>query len=136
MRLDRLVAVLLLATVACDRGKEYGSGHYAREVAEAIPRIEQATGLKFKSPPRLEIRTRSADASKRFQLFTYRVFARYGRAWRPSMWRLRPGLLHEQARGRGHGDPARNNCDARRTAANASPTGRSRGRPTPATCWR
>ena len=58
MRLDRLAVVLLLAAVACEREKEYGSGPYAREVAEAIPRIEQATGLKFKSPPKLEVRTR------------------------------------------------------------------------------
>ena len=57
MRPDRLVAVLLLAA-ACGREKNYGSGPYAREVAEAIPRIEQATGLKFKSPPKLEVRTR------------------------------------------------------------------------------
>ena len=58
VRLDRLAAALLLAAVACDRGKDYGTGPYAREVAEAIPRIEQATGLKFKAAPRLEVRTR------------------------------------------------------------------------------
>jgi len=54
-----LVAMAIaLATVACDRGGESGSGPYAREVAEAIPRIEQATGLKFKSPPKVEARTK------------------------------------------------------------------------------
>jgi len=47
---------MLLA--ACARGKDAGSGPYAREVAEAIPRIEQATGLKFKTPPKVEVRTR------------------------------------------------------------------------------
>ena len=49
---------LVLIAVACQRGGDAGSGPYAREVAEAIPRIEQATGLKFKTPPRLEVRTR------------------------------------------------------------------------------
>jgi hypothetical protein len=51
-----IVAALVLA--ACTRGKDAGSGPYAREVAEAIPRIEQATGLKFKTPPKVEERTR------------------------------------------------------------------------------
>ena len=51
-----VAAALLLA--ACARGKDAGSGPYAREVAEAIPRIEQATGLKFKTPPKVEVRTR------------------------------------------------------------------------------
>lgn len=51
-------ALLLLAATGCAREKNVGSGPYAREVAEAIPRIEQATGLKFKTPPRLEVRTR------------------------------------------------------------------------------
>lgn len=53
----RLAAAALLAAAACSRGKDVGSGPYAREVADAIPRIEQATGLKFKTPPRLEVRT-------------------------------------------------------------------------------
>jgi hypothetical protein len=53
-----LVAAALLATAACANGKDAGSGPYAREVAEAIPRIEQATGLKFKTPPKVEVRTR------------------------------------------------------------------------------
>jgi len=58
VRLVRLAAAALLAASACSRGKDVGSGPYAREVADAIPRIEQATGLKFKTPPRLEVRTR------------------------------------------------------------------------------
>jgi len=53
-----VVMAIALAVVACDRGGESGSGPYAREVAEAIPRIEQATGLKFKSPPKVEARTK------------------------------------------------------------------------------
>jgi hypothetical protein len=54
----RLAAAALLVAAACSRGKDAGSGPYAREVAEAIPRIEQATGLKFKTPPKVEVRTR------------------------------------------------------------------------------
>jgi len=51
-------AAIVLAAVACNRGGDSGSGPYAREVAEAIPRIEQSTGLKFKSPPKVEARTK------------------------------------------------------------------------------
>jgi len=48
-----------LLFTACDRGgNAAGNGPYAREVAESIPRIEKATGLKFKSPPKVEARTR------------------------------------------------------------------------------
>ena len=53
----RYSAVALLV-VACARGTDAGTGPYAREVAEAIPRIEQSTGLKFKTPPKLEVRTK------------------------------------------------------------------------------
>jgi hypothetical protein len=52
------MSAILLAAVACKRGGDAGSGPYAREVAESIPRIEQATGLKFKTPPKVEARTR------------------------------------------------------------------------------
>ena len=58
VRVARLAAAALVASVACSRGKDAGSGPYAREVADAIPRIEQATGLKFRTPPRVEVRTR------------------------------------------------------------------------------
>jgi hypothetical protein len=56
-----LCVVLGAATVlaGCNRGRDADAkGPYAREVAEAIPRIEQATGLKFKSPPKIEVRTK------------------------------------------------------------------------------
>ena len=58
VRSVRVAAVLLVAAAGCASEKSVGSGPYAREVAEAIPRIEQATGLKFKTPPKLEVRTR------------------------------------------------------------------------------
>ena len=54
----RWCALAALALAACSRGGDVGKGPYAREVAEAIPRIEAATGLKFKTPPRVEARTR------------------------------------------------------------------------------
>lgn len=34
-------------------------GPYGREVEEAIPRIEESIGLKFKTPPKLEVRSKS-----------------------------------------------------------------------------
>jgi hypothetical protein len=43
--------------IAC-RGRAEGEGPFAREVAEAVPRIEAATGLTFKRPPRVEARSR------------------------------------------------------------------------------
>lgn len=57
VRLARFAAATLLVA-ACTRGKDAGSGPYSREVADAIPRIEQSTGLKFKTPPKLEVRTK------------------------------------------------------------------------------
>jgi hypothetical protein len=57
VRLARFAAATVLVA-ACSRGQDAGSGPYAREVAEAIPRIEQSTGLKFKTPPKLEVRTK------------------------------------------------------------------------------
>jgi hypothetical protein len=52
------VAALAIVCVGCKREPAVGDGPYAREVAEAIPRIEQATGLKFKTPPKVEVRTK------------------------------------------------------------------------------
>jgi hypothetical protein len=53
-----LLGAALLGTASACRRNPYGDGPYAREVAEAIPRIEAATGMKFKTPPRVEVRTR------------------------------------------------------------------------------
>src|SRR5687767_563867 len=60
----------LQGVVACDRGAtgdgEAGgasmavnAGPYADKVRETIPQIERATGLKFKTPPKLEVRTKA-----------------------------------------------------------------------------
>jgi hypothetical protein len=56
----RYIATALTAVVlgGCKHTPDAGEGPYAREVAEAIPRIELATGLKFKTPPRVEVRTK------------------------------------------------------------------------------
>ncbi len=48
----------LLVSVGACRKNPAGDGPYASEVADAVPRIEQATGLKFKTPPRIELRTK------------------------------------------------------------------------------
>ena len=57
---DARRAVLLLSAclVAACRGGADGGGPYAREVAEAIPRIESSTGLMFTRPPTLQVRSR------------------------------------------------------------------------------
>ncbi|HEV7704907.1 MAG TPA: hypothetical protein VGO46_11480, partial [Gemmatimonadaceae bacterium] len=54
-----LLATMAMLTVGCpSRDKVTAQGPYAREVQEAIPKIETATGLKFKTPPVLERRTK------------------------------------------------------------------------------
>jgi len=54
-----VAALLLLAVVGCDRRRNVGEGAYADKVAEAVPQIEKATGLKFKAQPKLEMRSRT-----------------------------------------------------------------------------
>jgi hypothetical protein len=50
---------LLVLAAACDRRRNVGEGAYADKVAEAIPQIENATGLKFRTQPKLETRSRA-----------------------------------------------------------------------------
>jgi hypothetical protein len=52
-----LMVLGLVAVSGCDRRRN-PDDPYGREVADAIPEIEKATGLKFKTPPRLEMRSR------------------------------------------------------------------------------
>jgi hypothetical protein len=53
------IAVLLVAILcACRGGAKPGDGPYADKVATAIPLIEKSVGVKFKTPPKLEIRSR------------------------------------------------------------------------------
>lgn len=56
-RLVQLVAVFTLT--ACAKGDTAaGDGPFARQASRAIPKIEAGTRLKFKSPPKIEVRTR------------------------------------------------------------------------------
>jgi hypothetical protein len=48
---------ILLAASACGGGKPEGSP-YARKVADAIPKLEKTVGIKFKTPPRYEVRSK------------------------------------------------------------------------------
>jgi hypothetical protein len=50
-------AIVASSLLGC-RGPAVGDGPYAREVAEAIPRIEASTGLKFKKAPKVEVRSK------------------------------------------------------------------------------
>jgi len=51
-----ILTALILS--ACRRGPPAGSGPYADKVATDVPEIEHAMGVKFKTPPKLEIRSR------------------------------------------------------------------------------
>ena len=43
---------------ACEKPKPTYEGPYATQVAQAVPMIEKAVGLKFKTPPRVETRSK------------------------------------------------------------------------------
>jgi hypothetical protein len=64
-RAGSLAVVLLIALVsACESQKPAYEGPYATEVRQAIPMIEKAVGLKFKTPPKVE--TRSKEQVREF----------------------------------------------------------------------
>jgi len=54
----RLLLTLVLAA-GCRERADVGSGPYADKVALDIPQIEKAVGVKFKTPPKLELRSRN-----------------------------------------------------------------------------
>ena len=56
MRRWPLLALMLAA--GCRERAGVGSGPYADKVATDVPQIEKALGVKFKTPPKLEIRSR------------------------------------------------------------------------------
>ena len=58
MRASHVLLALLVLT-GCDRRRPAGEGPYEARVRESIPLIEQATGLKFKTPPKLEVRSKA-----------------------------------------------------------------------------
>jgi hypothetical protein len=49
-----------ITIAACGEKTQAGEGPYAELVDEFVPKIEKATGLTFKTPPRVESRTRDA----------------------------------------------------------------------------
>lgn len=52
-----LLAAGLASSCSRDKQPEY-AGPYGKQVAEAVPKIEAAVGLKFKKPPRVEARSK------------------------------------------------------------------------------
>ena len=54
-----VVPVAIVAALFFGRRNRAGDGPYAQELADAIPRIEAATGLKFKTAPRIEARDKA-----------------------------------------------------------------------------
>ena len=54
-----ILALLSLGTGAACAERAKFSGPYGKQVAEAIPKIETAVGLKFKTPPKVETRSRA-----------------------------------------------------------------------------
>jgi len=53
-----LTCTAITLPMACAEKPANYSGPYGRQVAEAIPRIENAVGLKFKTPPVVEVRSK------------------------------------------------------------------------------
>jgi hypothetical protein len=56
MRLWPVLALMLAA--ACRERANVGDGPYADKVSVDVPQIEKALGVKFKTPPKLEVRSR------------------------------------------------------------------------------
>src|SRR5678815_1466946 len=53
------VCLTLFTSIACssDKPVEY-AGPYGKQVADAVPKSETAVGLKFKTPPKVEVRSK------------------------------------------------------------------------------
>ncbi|MGK2934088.1 MAG: hypothetical protein ACSLFE_02450 [Gemmatimonadaceae bacterium] len=58
-RLQLAVTLLVFVAAGCRERKQEYEGPYGRHVAEAIPLIERGTGLKFKRPPKVEVRSKA-----------------------------------------------------------------------------
>src|SRR6478752_1409942 len=56
--MKRALTLLFVATAACRGTDAAGKGPYADKVDADVPKIEQALGVKFKTPPKLEVRSR------------------------------------------------------------------------------
>ena len=59
MRLAFVGLALMSLFAGCDRREYYGAEGLQRRVDRAVPQIEEATGLKFKTPPTLQTRSRA-----------------------------------------------------------------------------
>ncbi|HEX2722164.1 MAG TPA: hypothetical protein VHM24_04555 [Gemmatimonadaceae bacterium] len=57
-RVTAIAPVLLLLAASCTEKKADYTGPYAKQVAQAVPAIEAAVGLKFKHPPKVESRSK------------------------------------------------------------------------------
>ena len=57
MKPRQLAITLLLAATGC-RNEPIGTSPYARQLADYVPKVEDALGLKFRTPPTLEVRTK------------------------------------------------------------------------------
>lgn len=64
VRATAIAALLLASATGCGDRKPKGEGPYADLVADAVPKIERELGLTFKTPPKLE--TRSKDEVRTF----------------------------------------------------------------------
>ena len=53
------VAGLMLLAGCRDKKPDADAGPYGRQVAEAVPAIERAVGLKFRQPPKVEVRSKA-----------------------------------------------------------------------------
>jgi len=56
--LTAVACLVLPAATACREKRADYAGPYGKQVAEVVPRIETAVGLKFKTPPRVEARSK------------------------------------------------------------------------------
>ncbi|MEQ1691432.1 MAG: hypothetical protein ABMA00_09120, partial [Gemmatimonas sp.] len=65
-----VASALTLLVTACGDRRVAGDNPYAAIVADAVPRIEQQLGLKFKAPPKVESRTRDEVAKFVMQQLT------------------------------------------------------------------
>jgi hypothetical protein len=63
MRIRSAPVILLLALASCRRDK---GPPYEKQLAEYTPQVESALGLKFKTPPKMEVRTK--DQVRQFLL--------------------------------------------------------------------
>ncbi len=54
----RLILLLSLAVIGCRARANVGDGPYADKVAADLPLIENALGVKYKTPPKIELRSR------------------------------------------------------------------------------